>query len=78
VTINSDDPKMFGNSLADEYRALEQALGFSRDEIRTLILNGIQAAWLPEERKRQLSAAFRQGPGWQSRGEAFHNGGFDG
>jgi adenosine deaminase len=65
VTINSDDPKMFGNSLADEYRALEQALGFSRDEIRTLILNGIHAAWLPEQRKRQLAAAFQQDPSWQ-------------
>lgn len=30
VTINTDDPKMFGNSLAEEYQLLEEKLGFSR------------------------------------------------
>jgi adenosine deaminase len=65
VTINTDDPKMFGNSLAEEYRLLVEQLGFSRDEIRTLILQGIQAAWLPEERKKRLAEALSQDPAWQ-------------
>ena len=43
VTISTADPKMFGNSLAEEYWLLEQRLDFSRDEIRTLILQGIRA-----------------------------------
>jgi adenosine deaminase len=64
VTVNTDDPKMFGNSLAEEYRLLEERLGFSRDEIRTLILTGIQASWLPEDRKLQLVEAFRNDPAW--------------
>jgi adenosine deaminase len=54
VTINTDDPKMFGNSLAGEYRLLEQELGFSRDEIRSLILQSIRVSWLPEDEKRQM------------------------
>jgi adenosine deaminase len=65
VTVNSDDPKMFGNSLAEEFRLLEGKLGFSRDETRDLILQGIQAAWLPEDRKRQLVEAFRRDPAWR-------------
>jgi adenosine deaminase len=65
VTINTDDPKMFGNSLAEEFLLLEEKLGFSRDEIRALILEGIQAAWLPEDRKTQLVEAFRRHVAWQ-------------
>ncbi|MDY7040581.1 MAG: adenosine deaminase [Chloroflexota bacterium] len=65
VTINTDDPKMFGNSLAEEFLLLEENLGFSRDEIRTLILQGIRAAWLPEDRKRQFIEAFRGDPAWR-------------
>ncbi|MEM8535929.1 MAG: adenosine deaminase, partial [Chloroflexota bacterium] len=64
VTINTDDPAMFGNSLAEEYALLEQKLGFSRDDIRTLILHGIQAAWLPEERKKELTHSFTHDPHW--------------
>jgi adenosine deaminase len=64
VTVNSDDPKMFGNSLAEEYRLLEERLGFCRDEIREVILNGIRASWMPEEKKKALAEAFRADPGW--------------
>lgn len=64
VTINTDDPKMFGNSLAEEFRLLKERLGFSRDEIRTLILNGIRASWLSEEKKRRLIEAFRSDMAW--------------
>jgi len=65
VSVNTDDPKMFGNSLAEEFGLLEGKLGFSRDEIRSLILQGIQAAWLSEDRKQQLVEAFRSDPAWQ-------------
>jgi adenosine deaminase len=72
VTINSDDPWMFGNSLAEEYRLLEEELGFSREEIRSLILQGIRTSWLAEERKRQLVERFREDVCWSegSQGEA--------
>lgn len=54
LSINSDDPKMFGNSLAEEYRLLEEELGFSRDEIRSLILQSVQISWLSEEKKQNM------------------------
>jgi adenosine deaminase len=65
ITINTDDPKMFGNSLAQEYQLLEQQLGFSRNDIRVLILQAIQASWLPPERKQQLTTEFISAPNWQ-------------
>jgi len=64
VTVNSDDPTMFGTSLAGEYLGLMTTLGFSRDEIRTLILQAVQASWLPEADKTALDAAFRRDPAW--------------
>ncbi|HEX7475133.1 MAG TPA: adenosine deaminase [Dehalococcoidales bacterium] len=64
VTINTDDPKMFGNSLAEEYRLLEERLGFSRDDIRTLILQAIDSAWLPEAEKRQTAEQFKMDESW--------------
>ena len=64
ISINTDDPKMFGNSLAEEYHVLETKLGFSREEIRTIILQGIEASWLPENKKRELVKAFRDDPEW--------------
>ena len=65
VTVNTDDPKMFGNSLAEELRLLEQRLGFSRDEVRQVILNGVRASWLPEARKQELAKEFRADPCWE-------------
>jgi len=65
VTINSDDPKMFDNSMAEEYQILEEQLGFSRDDIRTLILQGIQASWMAEDKKEQMMATFRSDPAWE-------------
>jgi adenosine deaminase/aminodeoxyfutalosine deaminase len=67
VTVNTDDPKMFGNSLAEEYRLLESRMGFSWDEIRALILQAIAASWLPLERKNGWMDRFRRDPAWEDR-----------
>jgi adenosine deaminase len=64
VTVNTDDPKMFGNSLAGEYQILVERLGFSQQEIRTIILQGIHASWLPDDQKESLAASFKTDPGW--------------
>lgn len=65
VTVNSDDPKMFGNSLADEYKMLETKLGFSRSDILTVITNSIEASWLADDAKSKLSSDFNQNPAWR-------------
>ena len=65
VTVNTDDPKMFGNSLAQEYCLLVEQLGFTPAEIRDLILQGIRASWLSGEDKERLQAEFCADPAWQ-------------
>ncbi len=67
VTVNTDDPQMFNNSLAEEYRLLETELGFSRSEVQQLILNALRAAWLPPDGKEALMAAFQSDPSWNER-----------
>jgi adenosine deaminase len=64
VTVNTDDPAMFGNTLAQEYRLLEQESGFSRAQIRQLILNGIEASWMPVDRKQAMKQSFENDPLW--------------
>lgn len=63
VTLNSDDPAMFGVSLSAEYAALAQA-GWTRDGLRALVLAGVAASWLPVERKAALAGALRADPAW--------------
>ena len=54
ITVSTDDPEMFGNSLADEYRVLVERLGMTASDIRALILNSTDSAWLPEADKSVL------------------------
>ena len=54
LSINTDDPQLFGTSLAEEYAALCRDLGFSRLDIRALIEQGVQTSWLPAARKSEL------------------------
>jgi len=64
LSINTDDPKMFGNSLAEEYLLLAEKKGFTRTEIKELVLSAIKMSWMPEEKKQQMRETFRKEPGW--------------
>jgi adenosine deaminase len=64
ISISTDDPRMFGNSLAEEFELLETRLGFSRENVRALILQGIRTSWLPEERKTRKADEFIRNPAW--------------
>jgi adenosine deaminase len=56
VTLNSDDPPMFGTTLTDEYRTVANHLGFGRKELAQLARNGVGASFLPEGRKQAIIA----------------------
>jgi adenosine deaminase len=58
VTVNSDDPAYFGGYVNDNYRAVQQALGLSRDEIVTIARNSFIASMMPEAEKRRALADF--------------------
>lgn len=54
VTLNSDDPALFGSDLEGEYRLAARAFDFTRDQLRELAANSIEASFLPPERKVAL------------------------
>lgn len=64
VTVSSDDPKLFGNSLADEYQVLVEHHGFSPSDVRAVVLNAVKASWLPVDRKRGLLLTIGSDRAW--------------
>lgn len=62
VTVSSDDPLSFGNTLSDEYAALAEHRGFSRAELVQLARNGFEAALVDDaQRARWLAELTRAG-----------------
>ncbi|MEI9978324.1 MAG: adenosine deaminase [Edaphobacter sp.] len=54
VTINSDDPPMFGSNLLDEYVLVQERFEFSLEQMRELAANSVEASFLPPDRKLDL------------------------
>lgn len=65
ISINTDDPAMFGTTLSEEYRLLERECRFTRKEICDLVELGVESTWLPRERKDSLLSRFRQDLAWE-------------
>jgi adenosine deaminase len=53
VTCNTDDPTFFKVSLIDEYWNLYSKLGFSLEDIKTLIINGFNASFMTKSQKKE-------------------------
>ncbi|MGA9472083.1 MAG: adenosine deaminase, partial [Terriglobales bacterium] len=51
LTINSDDPAMFGSSLVTEYELVQRQFGFSDEQLRELARNSFEASFLAAEKK---------------------------
>ena len=67
VTLNSDDPPMFGTTLTQEYQQAAAVLGLGRDQLADLARNGVRASFLDAEAKQALldeidEVASRPGP----------------
>jgi aminodeoxyfutalosine deaminase len=56
VSINSDDPPMFGTTLNDEYAVAAELLDLDEGGLRSLAKAAVEASFLPLERKRPLLA----------------------
>jgi aminodeoxyfutalosine deaminase len=54
VTLNSDDPAMFGTTLEREFQQAASCFGLSRAELTNLCANAVRASFLPGEEKSQL------------------------
>src|SRR5690349_3908819 len=51
VTLNSDDPAMFGSNLNQEYELAQNEFGFTNEHLRELARNSFEASFLPAEKK---------------------------
>jgi adenosine deaminase/aminodeoxyfutalosine deaminase len=60
VTLNSDDPPMFGSNLLNEYTLAHDEFGFTLDQLRELAANSVEASFLPPHRKLALLAQIEQ------------------
>lgn len=56
VTVNSDDPAYFGGYVNENYAAVQDGLGLSRDDLAALARNSFEASFLDAEAKRALVA----------------------
>ena len=66
LTISTDDPGMFHNTLVDDLAALNDHFGFTADDVRTLTLNAIAASWQDEDAKKSLRQAFQADSAWMA------------
>jgi aminodeoxyfutalosine deaminase len=58
VTLNTDDPALFGTSLAREYQFAQDTFGFTEEHLRELARNSFEASFLPAEKKLELLSLF--------------------
>ncbi|EXG79989.1 adenosine deaminase [Cryptosporangium arvum] len=56
VTINSDDPPMFGTTLENEYLVAAELLKLDAPGVAELAKAGVRASFAPEARKAELTA----------------------
>ncbi|MEU8218965.1 adenosine deaminase [Micromonospora taraxaci] len=56
VTINSDDPPMFGTTLNDEYAVAARLLGADREGVAGLARNAVTASFLDAAGKQRITA----------------------
>ncbi len=61
VTLNSDDPAMFGTSLEREMTLAARTFGLTQDQLRGLMENAVRAAFLPDDDKAILLQDLRAG-----------------
>jgi adenosine deaminase/aminodeoxyfutalosine deaminase len=60
VTLNSDDPPMFGANLLDEYVLAHDQYEFTPDQLRELAANAAEASFLPPAQKLALLSRIEQ------------------
>jgi adenosine deaminase/aminodeoxyfutalosine deaminase len=58
ITLSSDDPAIFGTSLAREYELAQQQFRFSDEHLRELARNSFEASFLPAEKKLEFLNLF--------------------
>jgi adenosine deaminase len=61
VTLNSDDPPMFGTTLTDEYLKAADTFGLGAADVREMVRRAAEATLLPAAQKKDLLKRVDQG-----------------
>jgi len=54
ATVHSDDPAYFGGYINENFEAVQEALGLSKDDIYRLVLNAVDGSFMLERQKTAL------------------------
>jgi aminodeoxyfutalosine deaminase len=60
ITLNSDDPALFGTSIGQEFMNAAGAFSLSAEQLAGLCQNAVRAAFLPEDEKQRLLGQIQQ------------------
>lgn len=60
VTINTDDPSVSDITLTDDYYKIIDQFGFSLSDVEQFVMNGIDAAFLPEDEKEAMKVKYQK------------------
>jgi adenosine deaminase len=58
VTVNSDDPPLFGTTLTDEFLVLARQWSYDADGIQRIALNAVDVAFLPKDDRTHMRTEF--------------------
>ncbi len=58
ISLNTDDPLMFGSSLIQEYDLVIRQFNLTAEEVKNLILSSVKATWTDKEEKNTMLATF--------------------
>ncbi len=58
ATLNTDDPSISDTTLTDEYLVAMKAIGLGLDQIRAMVFNALDAAFLSEAERESLRGQF--------------------
>jgi aminodeoxyfutalosine deaminase len=60
ITLNTDDPAIFGTSTCKEYQLAHDVFGFTDEQLRQVAMNSFKASFLPEEKRREYLRLFEK------------------
>ena len=60
ITLNTDDPALFGTTLSREYQLAQETFGFTDEHLRELARNSFEASFLSGRKKAGASEPVRR------------------
>ena len=58
VSVNSDDPPMFGTDMNNEFIQLHRGMGFTLEQLYRIGLDSIETSFITDDEKKRLVKEF--------------------